>query len=397
MLTNRQLFLQHLAQTSSTPLLLEIEKAEGVFMFDTKGNSIIDLISGIGVSNVGHRHPKVLEAIREQLDKYLHLMVYGEFIQAPQIKLAESLCSLLPPALNSVYFVNSGSEAVEGALKLAKRYTGRSKIISFVNSYHGSTHGSLSVNGNEAIKRAYRPLLPGIYNVPFNSDEVFKILDEQIAAVIIEPVQAEAGVIPAEKGFMSALEKKCKESGVLLIADEIQTGFGRTGTFWGFENYSITPDIVVCAKGMGGGMPLGAFISSGKIMEVLQKNPVLGHITTFGGHPVSCAASLATLKVILDENLLQSVVEKEKLFLERLKHPLVKRIRAKGLLMAVEFESYEILKKVIDLAILKGVLTDWFLFCDNSMRIAPPLVINKKEIEQACAILTDSMNEIYNA
>lgn len=366
-------------------------------MFDTKGNSIIDLISGIGVSNVGHRHPKVLEAIRQQLDKYLHLMVYGEFIQSPQIKLAEKLCSILPSALNSVYFVNSGSEAVEGALKLAKRYTGRSKIISFINSYHGSTHGSLSVNGNEAIKRAYRPLLPGIYNVPFNSDEVFKILDEQIAAVIIEPVQAEAGVIPAEKNFISALEKKCKESGVLLIADEIQTGFGRTGTFWGFEGYSITPDIVVCAKGMGGGMPLGAFISSGKIMEVLQKNPVLGHITTFGGHPVSCAASLATLNVILDENLLQSVPEKEKLFLERLKHPLVKRIRNKGLLMAVEFDSYEILKKVIDLAILKGVLTDWFLFCDNSMRIAPPLIINKKEIEEACAILTDSMNEIYNA
>lgn len=397
MLTNRQLFLQHIAQTSSSPLLLEIEKAEGIYMYDSSGNKIIDLISGIGVSNAGHRHPKVIQAIKEQLDKYLHLMVYGEFIQSPQVILAEKLCSLLPFSLNSVYFVNSGSEAVEGALKLAKRFTGRSKIISFKNAYHGSTHGSLSVNGNENIKRSYRPLLPGIYHAAYNTEEVFEMLDKETAAVIIEPVQAEAGVIPAEDNFFKQLEKKCKEFGVLLIVDEIQTGFGRTGTFWGFEQYNVTPDIIVCAKGMGGGMPLGAFIASSEKMQVLQQNPVLGHITTFGGHPVSCAASLATLNVILEENLHGSVPQKEMQFKQLLQHPLIRRVRSQGLLMAVEFESYDVLKKVIDQAVERGVLTDWFLFCDNSMRIAPPLIITTEEIEIACSRILDAIEAVYLA
>lgn len=383
----RQLFLSHVAQTSTTPLMLEIEKAEGVYMFDTQGKKIIDLISGIGVSNIGHRHPAVVKAIHDQTEKYLHLMVYGEFIQSPQVELAKALSDTLPESLNSVYFVNSGSEAVEGAMKLAKRYTGRHEIVAFKNAYHGSTHGSLSLNGNEDIKRNYRPLLPGIKHIEFGNQEHIKEISSDTAAVIIETVQGEAGVKIADPAYFQSLAAECQKKGVLLIADEIQCGFGRTGTFWAFEQFGFVPDILVSAKGMGGGLPIGAFISSSQIMQVLTNNPILGHITTFGGHPLSCAASLATLRVIQQERLLEKVKEKENLFLSLLKHPKIKSIRSQGLMMAVDFGSFEILKPIIDRGIEAGILTDWFLFENKSMRIAPPLTITETEIREACRII----------
>lgn len=390
-MNNRQLFLSHLAQTTDFPLMLEIERADGVYMYGPEGKSYMDLISGIGVSNVGHRHPKVIQAIQDQLDKYLHLMVYGEYIQSPQVKLAKALCETLPASLDNVYLVNSGSEAVEGALKLAKRYTNRREIISCVNAYHGSSHGSLSVGGNEIFKRAYRPLLPGIKNVVYGSFSQLNEITKDTAAVIIETIQGEAGIKVACKEYFQSLRKKCNETGTLLILDEIQAGFGRTGKFWAFEHFEIEPDILVCAKGMGGGMPIGAFIANHDVMGVFKNNPLLGHITTFGGHPVSAAASLATIQIIKDEKLLEEVEEKADLFKKLLVHPKIKSIRYKGLMMAVEFESFEILKPIIDRAIEKGVITDWFLFCDDAMRIAPPLVISKEEIKKACGIILESI------
>jgi len=390
-MNNRQLFLSHLAQTTDFPLMIEIEKAEGIYMYGPEGKSYMDLISGIGVSNVGHRHPKVVQAIQEQLEKYLHLMVYGEYIQSPQVKLAKALCDTLPPSLDNVYLVNSGSEAVEGALKLAKRYTNRREIISCVNAYHGSSHGSLSVGGNEIFKRAYRPLLPGIKNVAYGSFGQLAEITENTAAIIVETIQGEAGIKVACKEYFQTLRRKCDETGTLLILDEIQAGFGRTGKFWAFEHFGIEPDILVCAKGMGGGMPIGAFIANQDIMGVFKNNPLLGHISTFGGHPVSAAASLATIQVIYDENLLEEVEEKAYLFKKLLVHPKIKSIRNKGLMMAVEFESFEVLKPIIDRAIERGVITDWFLFCDDSMRIAPPLVITLEEIEKACSIILEAV------
>ncbi|RPA69589.1 aspartate aminotransferase family protein [Cyclobacteriaceae bacterium YHN15] len=386
-MNNRQLFLSHLAQTTDFPLMLEIERADGVYMYGPEGKPYMDLISGIGVSNVGHRHPKVIQAIQAQLDKYLHLMVYGEYVQSPQVKLAQALCETLPSSLNNVYLVNSGSEAVEGALKLAKRYTNRREIISCVNAYHGSSHGSLSVGGNEIFKRAYRPLLPGIRNVVYGSFTQLNEITKDTAAVIIETIQGEAGIRVASKEYFHSLRKKCNETGTLLILDEIQAGFGRTGKFWAFEHFEIEPDILVCAKGMGGGMPIGAFIANHNVMGAFKNNPLLGHITTFGGHPVSAAASLATIDIIKDEKLLEVVEEKADLFKKLLVHPKIKSIRNKGLMMAVEFESFEILKPIIDRATEKGVITDWFLFCDDAMRIAPPLVITMEEIKKACSII----------
>lgn len=396
MLTNRQLFLQYQAQTSDFPLSIEIERAEGVYMYGPENRVYMDLISGIGVSNVGHRHPKVCNAIKAQVDQYLHLMVYGEYVQTPQLQLAKALASTLPENLSSTYFVNSGSEAVEGAIKLAKRHTGRSNIISCVNAYHGSTHGALSVMGNEQFKQAFRPLLPGMRHIRFNEIDDLQWIDEQTAAIIIETVQGEAGIRIADKAYFQALRTRCNETGTLLLLDEIQTGFGRTGTFWGFEPYGIVPDILVCAKGMGGGMPIGAFIASTDLMACLKTNPILGHITTFGGHPVSCAASLATLQVILEENLCAQVASKEALFKSKLQHPQIKTIRSKGLMMAVEFENFETLKAIIDECIVNGIVTDWFLFCDNSMRIAPPLTITFEEIEKACDIIIAAINKISN-
>ncbi|MCP4459255.1 MAG: aspartate aminotransferase family protein [Cytophagales bacterium] len=386
-MNQRQLFLHHLAQTSDAPLMLEIERAEGVYIFDKNGKEYIDLISGIGVSNVGHRHPNVLAAIQSQLDKYLHTMVYGEYIQSPQVLLAQALASTLPDPLESVYLVNSGSEAVEGALKLAKRYTGRSEIISFQNAYHGSTHGALSATGDDEFKRNFRPLVPDFRHIRFNQLEDLNLITNRTAAVLIEAVQGEAGVIVGETEYFQVLRKKCDETGTLLMIDEVQTGFGRTGKFWAFEHFGITPDVVISAKGMGGGMPIGCFISSVEILSVFKNNPVLGHITTFGGHPVSAAAAFATLNTIMEDKLLDGVKVKEQLFLSLLKHPKIKSIRSKGLMIAVEFESYDVLKLIIDRAMDSGVITDWFLFNDKSMRIAPPLTITNEEIKKACEVI----------
>jgi putrescine aminotransferase len=391
-MTNRQLFLQHLAQTSDFPLMLEVERAEGVYLVGPDGKKWMDLISGIGVSNIGHRHPEVIDAIHSQLDKHLHTMVYGELVQSPQVQLAKALSDTLPENLSSVYFVNSGSEAVEGALKLAKRFTNRTEFICFKDAYHGSSHGALSASGNEKLKQNFRPLVPGFSHFGFNDLDVANHINQHTAAVLMEVVQGEAGVIPATKEFLQALRKRCDETGTLLIFDEIQTGFGRTGKFWAFEHFGVVPDVLISAKGMGGGMPIGCFISSPEIMRVLQNNPVLGHITTFGGHPVCAAASLATLKVIANSGILSEVAEKEKLFKQKLIHPKIKHVRSFGLMIAVEFESFEVVKPIIDKAIEIGVLTDWFLFNDRSMRIAPPLTISEGEIEWACNVLLKAMD-----
>ncbi len=392
--SQRQLFLNHLAQTSDAPLMLEMISAEGVYMIDVEGKKYIDLISGIGVSNVGHRHPKVVEAIKDQLDKHLHVMVYGEFVQSPQVKLAEALTKTLPQKLDSVYLVNSGSEAIEGAMKLAKRYTGRHEVIACHNAYHGSSHGALSLTGSESFKRNYRPLLPGVSHIRFGSTEDLSLITESTAAFVVETVQGEAGVRHAEATYWKAVQKRCNATGTLLILDEIQCGFGRTGKFWAFEHYGIKPDVLVSAKGMGGGMPIGCFISNKQTMEVFTENPVLGHISTFGGHPVSSAASYATLRVIQEQGLLKGVDKKEALFHQLLQHPKITEIRSKGLMMSVEFGSYEILKPIIDRAIELGVVTDWFLFDDRSMRIAPPLIITEDEIRIACKTILQAIDDI---
>ncbi|WKN33980.1 aspartate aminotransferase family protein [Porifericola rhodea] len=393
-MSQRQLFLDHLAQTTHFPLMLEIERAEGIYMYSPDGKRYLDLISGIGVSNLGHRHPKVVRAVKEQVDQYMHVMVYGEFVQSPQVQLAEALAKTLPSPLNSCYLVNSGSEAVEGALKLAKRFTGRHELISCVDAYHGSTQGSLSVCGNEGFKQAYRPLLPGVQHIRFGNYDDLEHISERTAAVIIETVQGEAGVRVAKKDYFQILRERCYQTGTLLILDEIQAGFGRTGKFWAFEHYGIVPDILVSAKGMGGGMPIGAFMSSPEIMGTLRENPILGHISTFGGHPVSAAASLATLQTIQEEKLYKQADHKAGLFKKLLRHPKIKEIRHKGLMMAVAFESFEVLKPIIDRAIELGVVTDWFLYCDNAMRIAPPLIITDEEIEEACDIILRAIEEV---
>jgi acetylornithine/N-succinyldiaminopimelate aminotransferase len=396
MLNQRQLFFNHVAQTTETPLALEIEKAEGVYLFDTSGKQYIDLISGISVSNVGHRHSKVVAAIKDQLDKYMHLMVYGEFIQSPQVQLAKLLSDNLPSNLSSVYFVNSGSEAIEGALKLAKRATGRTELISFKNAYHGSTQGSLSIMGSEEFKNAFRPLLPDTRQIEYNNLEHLKYITELTACVVVETIQGEAGAITPENNFLKYLRERCIQVGALLVVDEIQCGFGRTGKLFAFEHYGFVPDILCLAKGMGGGMPIGAFISSKGIMNTLTNNPILGHITTFGGHPVCCAAALANLKIIVEENLAEGVEAKEHLFRTLLKHPKIKPLKGKGLLLSIEFDSYEQNKTIIDKCIEKGLIADWFLFNSNSMRIAPPLIITEEQIRKACEIIVESVNEVIS-
>jgi acetylornithine/N-succinyldiaminopimelate aminotransferase len=391
MLTLRQLFLANNAQTTNFPLLLEFERAEGIYMFDKDGKAYIDLISGIGVSNLGHSNPYVINAIKDQVDKYMHLMVYGEYIQAPQVRFAEKLVSLLPDNLQSVYFVNSGTEAVEGALKLAKRYTGRQEIIAFNNSYHGSTHGALSVMGNEEYKQAYRPLLPGVKFARFNMEEDLQLITTQTACVIVETIQGEAGVLVPDVAYMQALRQRCTDTGTLLILDEIQAAFGRTGKLFAFEHFGIVPDILLLAKALGGGMPIGAFVSSNDIMGALKENPILGHITTFGGHPVCCAAGLAALEVLLNEKLVEQVAEKEVLIKGLLVHPAIKQVRGKGLMLAIELEDFDLNKKIIDRCIANGVITDWFLHCTNSMRLAPPLIITADEIKKACRVIVASI------
>ncbi|NQZ76041.1 MAG: aspartate aminotransferase family protein [Ekhidna sp.] len=395
-MSNRQLFLSHLAQTSDTPLMLEIVSADGVFMEDIDGKKYLDLISGIGVSNIGHRHPAVVNAIKNQVDQHLHVMVYGEFVQSPQVKLAKAITDTLPKKLNAVYLLNSGSEAIEGAMKLAKRYTGKSEFVACKNSYHGSSHGALSLSDNENFKQNYRPMLPGVSHVRFGCSDDLGLITEETAAFVVETVQGEAGVKVGSKSYWQKVRQRCDQTGTMLILDEIQCGFGRTGNLWAFEHYDLVPDILVSAKGMGGGMPIGCFIANQDVMTVLTNNPVLGHISTFGGHPVSAAASLATLETIQEEKLLESVEEKQALFKKLLKHPKIKEVRSIGLMMAIEFESYNVLKPIIDKAIELGVVTDWFLFNDYSMRIAPPLIISQEEIKDACQIILQAIDEASN-
>jgi len=396
MLTNRQIFLLNLGQTSPAPMMLEIVRAKGVFMYGPRGEKYFDLISGVSVSNTGHGHPKVVEAVKNQVDLYMHLMVYGEIIQSPQVHYARRLAEVLPPELNCCYFVNSGSEAVEGALKLAKRFTGRSRIISFKNSYHGGTHGALSIQGSEVFKNAFRPLLPDTFQVDFNDERSIDFIDNKIACVIIEPVQGEAGVIYPENNFLEKVKKRCKSTGTLLVFDEIQTGFGRTGFMFAIDRFGVVPDILLLAKALGGGMPLGAFISSNEIMSALISNPPLGHITTFGGHPVCCAAGLASLNVIIEEKLIEACNLKSELFKRKLKHPLIVDIRGEGLLLAVELVDHEYVQYVISHAPDYGLILDYFLFCNNAFRIAPPLIINENEILEACRLLQMLLDDAIN-
>jgi putrescine aminotransferase len=389
----RQLFLNHVAQTSDFPLAIDVQRASGCSIFDTDNKEYIDLISGIGVSSVGHSHPDVVLAVQKQAETYMHVMVYGEFIQSPQVQLATEIVETLPPTLNQVYFVNSGSEATEGALKLAKKFTGRRKIISFQDSYHGSTHGALSVNGSDEYRNGYGPFLPEIDHINFNVLEDLEKITEETACVLIETIQGEAGVQIPSAAYMKALREKCTETGALLILDEVQCGAGRTGKFWAFEHFGIEPDIITSAKGIGGGMPIGMFISRQDIMAVLKNNPVLGHITTFGGHPVSCAGSLAAVQFLKSSGIIETVEEKGRLFEELLFHPRIKSIRRIGLMMAVELENFDRLKKTIDRTIELGIITDWFLYCNDSMRIAPPLIIEEKDIKKACNIILQALDE----
>lgn len=386
--TIRELFYLHVAQTSPSPLAFEVEKAEGIYLYDTEGKKYIDCISGIAVSNVGHCHPKVTEAIEKQCKKYLHTMVYGEHIQTPQVELATSLCAYLPASLNSVYFVNSGSEAVEGAIKLAKRHTARKKILAFHQSYHGSTLGAMSVNGSYSFRYPYEPLLPDIEFALLNSDCCLNAIDTHTAAVLIEPIQGEAGVKTTETMYLQKLRKKCDETGALLIFDEIQTGFGRTGTLFYFEQTAVVPDILLMAKGMGGGMPVGAFVADKKIMETLSYQPVLGHITTFGGHPVCCAASLATLRIITEPGFLENVRNKGQYIAEQLKNfENIESYSGLGLLWAIALKDFNQVQEVIHNAMTDGLLTDWFLYADHKIRVAPPLTVTWEELEKIMKIL----------
>ena len=393
-MNQRELFLQHVAQTSDAPLALEIVAAEGCKMYDRQGKEYIDVISGISVCNVGHRNPKVVQAIKDQLDKYMHIMVYGELVESPQVQYATKLASLLPATLNSVYFTSSGAEATEGAMKLAKRLTGRSNMVAFHDSYHGSTQGALSVMGSEYWRNAYRPLIPGIKHVHHNLMESLDAIDAHTACVIAEPIQAERGVMKPSLEWMKMLRQRCDETGALLVLDEIQTGFSRTGTLFAFEQFGIVPNIILLGKALGGGMPLGAFVASKEMMDSFTLNPVLGHITTFGGHPVCCAAGLAALEFLVEEKLQDQVQKKEMLFRELLQHPAIKSFRSAGLLMAIEFDDWATNKKVIDLCLSKGVFTDWFLFASHCMRLAPPLIIEEDQIRSACGIILSCCDDV---
>jgi acetylornithine/succinyldiaminopimelate/putrescine aminotransferase len=373
--------------------MLEVHRAKGIYLYDPSGKEYIDLISGVGVSYLGHNNPDVIRAVKNQIERHLHVMVYGEFIQSGQAGFAGLLCKNLDPGLNCVYFVNSGTEAVEGAMKLAKKYTGRSEVVSFTSAYHGSTHGSMSAMGGEQFKLKYRPLLPDIRFLNFNSLSDIDQISGKTACVIAEPVQAEAGVILQENGFLSRLKERCNRTGALLIFDEVQTGFGRTGEIFAYNLYHVVPDILILAKGLGGGMPLGAFISGKHIMKVLAMDPALGHITTFGGHPVSCAAGMAAFRILLREKTYRCVKEKELLFRKLLTHPAIKEIRGEGLLLAVEFGSAEILHRVFKHALKNRIITDWFLFCNTALRISPALTITGEEIQKACSLLMKSIDQ----
>jgi len=390
----RKFFLTHIAQTSPAPMGLEIVKADGLYLYDKTGKKYLDMISGIGVSVLGHQHPAVVEAVHAQTDQYMHTLVYGEFVLSPQVRYAKLLTDQLDPKLNSVYFVNSGAEAVEGAIKLAKRFTGRPEIISCHLSYHGSTTGAMSLNSDTYFTMPYRPMMPGIRHITFDNPEDLDKIDEQTAAVIIEPVQAERGIYAPSEGYLRLLREKTRATGTLLIFDEIQTGFGRTGHLFAHHKYSVTPDIILIAKGMGGGMPIGAFISDRDIMQVFTYQPVLGHLTTFGGHPVNSAAALATLEVLLKENYITEVSKKEKLLRQKLIHSKIKELRTAGLWAAVEFSNSEQMHQVIRMALERGIILDWFLFNEKSLRIAPPLTITYRESQNVCDQIIDILDQL---
>lgn len=391
-MTNRQIFLNHIGQTSPDPLALEIVKASGSKLFDINGKEYIDLIGGISVCNVGHGNQKVIDAIKKQAENFMHVMVNGELVLSPQTAYAKFLTENLPSSLNAVFFTASGTEATEGAMKLAKRFTGRTQIAAFKNSYHGSTQGSLSIIGDEYWRNAFRPLLPDILHLDYNSFDALQFITTDTACVIAETIQAEAGVIVPEKKWLQALRKKCTDTGTLLVLDEIQCGFGRNGTLWAFEQFDVVPDVLLLGKALGGGLPLGAFIADKKIMDSFTNNPVLGHINTFGGNPVCCAAGNAAMQFLLKENLIEKVFEKEKLFLNNLHHSKIKNIRSCGLMIALEFESFEQNKKVIDALLQEGVFSDWFLFASQCLRIVPPLIICEDEILKAC----DSIKKVVS-
>jgi acetylornithine/succinyldiaminopimelate/putrescine aminotransferase len=397
-MTERELFYRYLGLPAFGPMALDIVKADGVFLHDREGKDYIDLVSGISVSNAGHRHPQVVEAIKKQLDDYLYVNVYGEFIHSPQVRLAEKLCSFLPQALDSVYFVNSGAEAIEGALKLAKRYTGRSGIVAFRNAYHGSTHGALSILGNEGMKQAFRPLLPDVSFLEFNNFCDLEKIDHNTACVVAETVQSEAGLIPSAEGFMVQLRKRCNETGALLIIDDVQMGFGRTGRLFSFEHYEIVPDILVLAKALGAGMPLGAFIALKPVMDSLATNPELGHITTFGGHPVSCAAALAGLEVLIKPGVLEAVEEKGKMMEDLLKPALergtISAIRRKGMALGIDLSDPGNRKPFLDACLGEGAFIDYYLFKPATFRIAPPLVISAQEISEGMERLGRALRKV---
>ncbi|MEO8171928.1 MAG: aspartate aminotransferase family protein [Sediminibacterium sp.] len=393
-MNNRQLFLQHIAQTSPSPIGIEMVKADGIHLWDANGKKYVDLISGFSVCNIGHSHPDVVKAVQKQAAEYMHLIVYGEFIEAPQTAYAKLLTDHLPTSLNCVYFTNSGAEATEGAMKLAKRITGRSKIIAFNQSYHGSTQGALSVMGDEYWRNAFRPLLPDVYHYDYDGPEVIEAIDSQTACVILETVQAESGVSAPSKEWMKAIRQKCDEHCVLLILDEIQAGFGRTGTLWAFEQFNIVPDILLLGKALGGGMPLGAFIADQRLMNTLTYDPVLGHITTFGGHPVSCAAGKAAFEVLLKGNYTDEIKRKEKILKEELVHPSIISQKSCGLWMSLQFASDELNRSIIHQCVQNGMITDWFLFAPDRMRIAPPLIITEEELKNVCAAILKSINQI---
>ncbi|MCF8256805.1 MAG: aminotransferase class III-fold pyridoxal phosphate-dependent enzyme [Flavobacteriales bacterium] len=390
--STRSELLRHLAPTSPSPVGLTIERAQGIYMYGPDGRRYMDLIAGISVSNVGHCHPRVVQAVQQQAATHMHLMVYGEYVQNIQLQFAERIVSDLPAGLTSVYFVNSGSEAVEGAIKLAKRVTGRSGLVAFKDAYHGSSNGALSLMGNEAYKGPFYPLLPDVRHIRLNEMDDLRLIDRSVAAVFLETIQGEAGVRIPAIAFMKALRQRCSQVGALLVLDEIQCGFGRTGSMFAFEQFDIVPDVMVIAKGMGGGMPIGAFVASHQLMETLSHDPILGHITTFGGHPVSCAAGLAALHVLEEEQLVQQVPRKEALFREHLKHPAIREVRGRGLLLAIQLDSFAQLTAAIDRCISCGIVTDWFLFCNDAMRIAPPLTISDDEIIEACQIIVSAID-----
>jgi len=386
-------FLKYQAQTSPYPLSIEIEKAKGSYIYDTKGKKYLDFVAGVSANSLGHQHPDVHKAIKNQLDRYTHVMVYGEFIQKPQLDLCKLLSKTLPNTY-SVYLTNSGTEACEGALKLAKRYTKRSEIVAAHHSYHGNTLGSMSVSGAEQQNSAFRPLVPGTKFIEFNSKADLKKITNKTAAVILETIQGGAGFIVPKNEYLKSVKQRCEEVGALLILDEIQTGIGRTGKFWGFENFGITPHIIITGKGLGGGMPIGAFIAQKHMMDVLKENPALGHITTFGGHPVIAAAGVATISVIQQSNIIVDTLEKEQLIRKHLEHPLIKEIRGKGLMLAAIVESPELAAKIIHRCLEKGLILFFLLFEGKAIRITPPLTITNTEIIEGCKIVNEVLNEL---